>query len=259
MTETTSSTSPSWPKTPTPSADLGPLRQSQLYERISGRLVDWIREGRFAGNERLPSERELAARLGVSRSSVREAIGSLQLEGLLETRPGAGSFVAADAADRLRRGEGAPTEDVTGPVDAGPFSVLEARRALEPGIARAAAERGRESERVTELLEQMELALDPSEPEMRVAWNEADRLFHRELAVMSGNPVFLSLADEISGLMDQPLWRRLRDDSIAVPGRTVFHVAEHRLIYQNVIEGDVEAAGLQAEHHIRRVERQMSD
>jgi DNA-binding GntR family transcriptional regulator len=76
---------------------------------------------------------------------------------------------------------------------------------------------------------------------------------------MSGNPVFLSLADEISGLMDQPLWRRLRDDSIAVPGRTVFHVAEHRLIYQNVIEGDVEAAGLQAEHHIRRVERQMSD
>jgi DNA-binding FadR family transcriptional regulator len=246
-------------KAAVPKPDLGPLRHPQLYERIGARLVDWIREGRFAANERLPSERELATRLGVSRSSIREAIGSLQLEGLLETRPGAGSFVAADAAERLRRGEGAGGEEPEGPVDTGPFSVLEARRALEPGIARAAAERGRESERAAELLDRMESALDAGDPEARIIWNEADRLFHRELAVMSGNRVFVSLADEIAGLMDQPLWRRLRDDSIAVPGRTVFHVAEHRLIYQNIVEGDVEAAGLQAEHHIRRVERQMTD
>jgi DNA-binding FadR family transcriptional regulator len=240
-----------------PLADLGPLAHSQLYELIAQHLTDWIRSGRIGDGDRLPPERELALRLDVSRSSVREAIGALQVAGLVETRRGAGSFVAVGAEARLRGV--VPGAAPLGVADASPFAVLQSRELLEPGIVRVAAEGAQSSARAEQLLEQMEAAADPEDPAARSAWSEADRLFHRELAVMSGNPVLLSLAEQIAALMDQPLWRRLRDDLLAVPGRTVTHVAEHRLILQNIVEGEPDVAAAQALHHVQRVQRQMRD
>ena len=58
--------------------------------------------------------------------------------------------------------------------------------------------------------------------------------------------------------MDEPLWQRLRDDSIAVPGRTTLHLAEHRMIYEAIAEGDADAAELYAAQHIKRVRRYMT-
>jgi DNA-binding GntR family transcriptional regulator len=75
---------------------------------------------------------------------------------------------------------------------------------------------------------------------------------------LTGNPVVLGLADRIAAVMDEPLWQRLRDDSIAVPGRTTLHLAEHRMIYEAIAEGDAEAAELYATQHIRRVRRYMT-
>ena len=57
--------------------------------------------------------------------------------------------------------------------------------------------------------------------------------------------------------MDQPLWQRLRDDSIAVPGRTRIHVAEHRMIYEAIVAGDAEAAAFYSLQHINRVRAYM--
>lgn len=237
---------------------LEPLNQPQVYELIAARLVEWIVSERLRDGDRLPPERELAVGFEVSRSSIREAIGALKVEGLIETRPGSGSFVAAGAQDRAAkvgsRSVGtAPGDDP----DASPFAVLQAREALEPGIVRAAAERATGSARADELLAAMDL-VDIEDPLQRDRWSDADRLFHRELAVLSGNPVLLTLAERIATLMDQPLWQRLRDDMIAVPGRIEVHAAEHRLIYQAVTEGEVEVAGAQALQHVRRVRRQMN-
>src|ERR687889_1617193 len=108
-----------------------PLIQPQRYERIAERIAAEIRAGRLAPGARLPGERELARRLEVGRASVREAIGALQVRGVLETRPGSGAFVAADALERLGTGEPAGH-------DAGPFDLLEARLALQPRLARLA-------------------------------------------------------------------------------------------------------------------------
>ncbi len=240
---------------PVTGSDVDSVRSPQLYELIGRRLIDWIQDGRLRPGERLPSERELAIRLAVSRSSVREAIAALQVEGVVQTRPGAGSFVVAGAPSGARA-QGAGHLAIA---DASPFSMLQARETLEPGIARAAAERAQRSERAASLLEQMERSTDAGDPVARAAWSDADRLFHREIAVMSANPVLLALADHIATLMDQPLWRRLRDDLIAVPGRTITHVAEHRLIYQSIVEGQPDAAGFQALHHVQRVHRLMRD
>ena len=230
---------------------LAPLHSPQRYERIAARLAAEIGAGAFAPGERLPSERDLARRLGVGRASVREAIAALQVQGVVETRPGSGSFVADGAAERV------PTAEPL-PHDASPSAVLEARELLEPAVARLAAERGRRDPRAEELLAAMEAAADPADPDARQVWNESDRLFHRQVAAMTGNPVLLGIADHVAGLMDQPLWQRLRDDSIATPGRTAVHLAEHRLIYEAVAERDPGAAAFHAAQHVRRVRRYMS-
>jgi DNA-binding FadR family transcriptional regulator len=230
----------------------------QRYEQITDHLVGEIRRGALAPGSRLPGERDFAQRLGVARATVREALGALQLRGLVETRPGAGSFVAADAAARLTGADG-PAADLALPADAGPAAVLDARRILEPEIARLAAGRASGPDpAVEDLLKVMEASLDPSDAAQRRAWSDADREFHRRLAHATTNPVLMAVADHLAALMDQPLWRRLRDDSIAVPGRTTLQLAEHRLIAAAIAEGDPDLACRQAVQHIDRARRYMA-
>jgi DNA-binding FadR family transcriptional regulator len=219
---------------------LAPIALRQRYEQVADRIAADIRAGRFAPGERLPSERDLARHLEVGRASIREAIASLQVSGMIETRPGSGSFVAANAPERTRESH-----------DSSPSDLLEARAMLEPAVARLAAQRGGPDAEIEALLAAMEDAGGD-------AWNDCDRRFHQRIAALTGNPVLLDLADHIAAVMDEPLWQRLRDDSIAVPGRTTIHLAEHRMIYEAIAEGDADAAELYAAQHIRRVRKYMT-
>ena len=224
-----------------------PLHTPQRYERIAERLADDICAGRIGEGERLPSERDLARSLGVGRASVREAIAALGVRGIVETRPGAGSYVVRDARERLR------SDAADGQAhDVSPLALLEARAAIEPSVVRLAAARAQPDPVAEELL-----ALMDREPD-RAAWNRADRLFHRQLAVMADNPVLLAVADQVAALMDQPLWQRLRDDSVAAPGRMALHAAEHRMVYEAIVAGDAQAAAFYAAQHIDRVRRNMT-
>jgi DNA-binding FadR family transcriptional regulator len=229
-----------------------PIRISQRYEQVAQRLAADIAAGRLEPGQRLPSERDLARALGVGRASVREALGELGNRGVLETRPGSGSFVAADAPARLA---GAQAEAAH---DASPSDMLEARELVEPQVARLAAARGGRDEEAEALLAAMDTIGDVGDAAARTRWSESDRLFHRRLAALTGNAVLLSLADHVAALMDEPLWRRLRDESVATPGRTAIHAAEHRLIYEAVVEGDGDAAEFYARQHIARVRRYMT-
>ena len=229
-----------------------PIRQR--YEQIADHLIAEIAAGRLAPGERLPGERELAQRLNVGRASVREALGYLQLQELIETRPGSGSYVAEDVLARMERGVHDPAVP-----DAGPAAVLQARLITEPSTARLAAEAAPHAgEQLTALLEEMEASSDPHDPGQRRRWSDADRMFHREIAVLTGNPVLVAVADQLARTMDEPLWRRLRDESIAVPGRTTLQLAEHRLIAASILEGDAGAAELHARQHIQRARRYMA-
>jgi len=230
------------------------VRTLQRYEHVAERLAGEIRSGAFAAGERLPSERDLARRLEVGRASVREAIAALQVQGVIETRPGSGSFVAADAAGRLPAASALPH-------DASPSDLLESRALFEPAIARLAAERGLPGGRDPEcerLLAAMEAAADAADPGARSGWNRSDRLFHLRIAELTGNPVLAGIAGHVAALMDQPLWQQLRDDSIATPGHTAIHLAEHRMIYEAIADGDPDAAFLYAAGHVRRVRKYMT-
>lgn len=233
-------------------ADLSPLRPPQLYEHIVERIEDQIRTRALLPGERLPAERDLASMLEVGRSSVREAVAALATRGIVDTRRGAGSYISDDAPILVRQ------EDQSLVADASPSAALEARLALEPQVVRLAARRSAADPEIERLLELMAAATDSANPSAPADWNEADRGFHLQLALMTGNSVLVQLSRTIAALMEEPLWQRLRDESVAEPGRMALHLAEHRLIYEAILAGEEDAADFYTREHIRRVRRFMN-
>ncbi|OYD60677.1 FadR/GntR family transcriptional regulator [Paraburkholderia hospita] len=230
------------------------FRPLQIYEQVEERIKEEIRSGRFAAESRLPSERELAALYGVGRPAVREAIGALQNEGLVVTKRNSGTYVSSAASERLLNGDGAQNAEP----DFSPTGTLETRFILEPAIARRAAARGKRDRLAEQYLAEMETIHDITNLEERALWNNSDRLFHRQLAVMTGDALLVKIADEVAKTMDQPLWKRLKDDAIYDPLRIRLYASEHRLIYESIVSGDADAAGFYVEQHIKRVRRDIA-
>jgi DNA-binding FadR family transcriptional regulator len=227
-------------------------RPKQTYEQVSERIRSGIRNGHFAPDERLPSERELATRFRVSRPAVREAIGALENQGLVTTRPDSGTYVSSDALQQLSAPSTADDADFS------PTSTLDLRLILEPAIARRAALHPRPDALAEQYLAQMESITDISDPEQCELWNTSDRLFHRQIAAMTGDPLLVKIADEVAKTMDQPLWKRLKDDGIYDAKRVQLYVSEHRLIYEAIVCGDADAAAMYVEQHIKRVRRDIT-
>jgi DNA-binding FadR family transcriptional regulator len=229
-----------------------PLRVAQLYEQVADRLRGEIAGGALAPGTKLPSERDLARALEVSRPTVREAIAALKNDGLVETRAGAGSYVAPDALALLLDAPGATA-------DMSPTAVLEARLEIEPRIAALAARRAQADPEAEALLAAMEAFEGIDDAAARARWRDADRYFHRRLAAMTGNPLLAQVAEMVAATMDQPLWRRLHDEAITDMRRVRLFAAEHRLIYEAIVEGDPEAAAQYARRHVERVRREITE
>jgi DNA-binding FadR family transcriptional regulator len=230
-----------------------PIPKVQLYEQVSQRIIEQIGVGAWACGQRLPSERELASVFGVSRPSLREALGALQMLGIVETQHGSGSWVSENALEVIAKYPGA------GGLDLGvsPVALLEARGAVEPTIASLAASRFTPDDEIERLLQMMAEARDWENPAHRGVWSDADRLFHRRIAVHTDNPVLLSVADQIARVMAQPLWRRLRDDMLAVPGRIDASVVEHQCIFDSLQARLPEDAAAHASRHVEVVREYM--
>ena len=228
------------------------FRPRQIYEQVAERIRSSILSGAFPAGSRLPSERELAQRLGVSRPAVREAIGALQNLGLVVTRHGSGTYVTTQG------GLAGDTQTTGGPSDFSPLSILEVRLLFEPALARRAARGGKRDAAAEEYLRRMSEVRDLSDPQQQALWSECDRLFHRQIALMGGDALWVRMADEIARSMNQPLWRRLCGDGICDPERIPLYVAEHRLIYEAIVTGDEDAAAFLVERHLQRVRKDIS-
>jgi DNA-binding FadR family transcriptional regulator len=175
-------------RSPDKQALLRPLRPARnLTEEAVARIAGEIRKGRLAPGARLPTEQELMAAMGVSRTVVREAVAALRAEGLVTTRQGSGAFVAADASRVPFRID---PEGLSSIGDV--LEVMELRLAIEVEAAALAAERIA-PERLAPIgraLAAIEAAIDRGEG----AVNE-DFAFHRAIAAASGNPRFAELLE----------------------------------------------------------------
>lgn len=170
---------------------LKPLNQPRnLVGELVHRIADEIRSSRLLPGTRLPTELELMAATGVSRTVVREAVAALRAEGLVVTRQGLGAFVAAEAdkaSFRIANGPEAGAGSIGSVV-----SVLELRLAVEVEAAALATERAERGELAR--IERALLAIDRAIASGGSAVAE-DCAFHRAIAQATHNPQFVRFLD----------------------------------------------------------------
>ena len=206
-------------------ATIEPVRRSRLSHEIVVRLCQLIRQGSLKPGDRLTSERELAEQLRVSRSSLREALRTMELAGLIESRHGGGTYVR----DALSWDAVSPLALVLQASDDTVGDLWEIRLIVEPEIAARAAIRASDSDiaALNELLARQESAIGQVDTSLAI-----DRAFHRELARASHNPVAVRVVEMIGSLLtegrihfvtsrerQQNALRRHRDILTAVGGR----------------------------------------
>jgi DNA-binding FadR family transcriptional regulator len=211
----------------------------RLYRQIAKHLRDLIDSGEYPIGGRLPSERELADRLHVSRTSVREALIALEVEGLVRINVGSGIYVLGPSALSSRSSLGETSIE-------GPFEILHAREILEPSVAAEAAVLV-DPERVgnlDQILLQMEKCGGGDD-----RWISLDREFHVAIAASLSNGV---LARVIGQLFDQrmnPYFRRLAsyfEDATTWSQA----LAEHWAIRETIAAGNPEAARQAMRKHL---------
>lgn len=208
-------------------------RKRSLAEEVVDDLAAKIRGGVYLPGQRLPTEPEVMAQLGVSRTVVREAVSRLQAAGLVETRHGVGTFVlSAPKTLALDLGTAVTIRDV--------IAMLELRISLETEAAALAARRRRPAH-----LDEMRRCLEIFEREIDEGRSgvEADFQFHLQIAQATGNRYFEDIFRHL-GTATIPRTRLNTPELSAEPGRTYLHRAnqEHRDILDAIARGEAETA-----------------
>lgn len=166
-----------------------PVSVARLYRVIANQIQEKIRNGSYRTNERLPSERELAELLGVSRPSVREALIALEIEGWVDVRVGSGVYVTGPES-RLIIGEALSPGLGSIPQDIGAAELLQARLLVEPYCAELAARNATDAQ-----LSEMEAAT-LALPSSKLPSKHNDRL-HLLIAEASGNAALASTVQHL--------------------------------------------------------------
>jgi GntR family transcriptional regulator, transcriptional repressor for pyruvate dehydrogenase complex len=216
---------------------LRPVRRSRLYEEVVERLRELIDVQGLRPGDRLMSERELAERLGVSRTSVRQALTALEVTGLVDIRHGGGVFLARAPDDVLP----SLATELASSYEQLP-AVIEVREAIETQTARLAARRrtGDDLRAMREALEAMAAAVESAGDTAT-----ADAHFHTAIVGAARNPLLARLWADLSDPIDQT-----RRASLARPGRPPRSLAAHRSILEAIEEGDEDAAAQRMREHL---------
>jgi GntR family transcriptional regulator, transcriptional repressor for pyruvate dehydrogenase complex len=214
-----------------------------LTEAAIERVRNLIMSGRLLPGQRLPAEAELSVELGVSRSSLREAVRGLVTAGVLDVRRGDGTYVTSLTPHLLLTGIGAAVELMQ---DDSVLDLLESRRLIEPAVTALAAERSTPSEHV-EMRRHIDRLARASAHEDLI---RHDTDFHAAVARSSGNAVLASLLTGLSsGTVRTRAWRGIMDAD--ANHRTV---EEHRAILAAIEARDPRRAEAAALLHVSSVE-----
>jgi GntR family transcriptional repressor for pyruvate dehydrogenase complex len=225
-------------------SDFEAVRKDKVYEGVAKQIERLILK-KLQPGDKLPSERDLAELLAVSRSSIRDAIRSLELTGMVEPRQGAGTIVREISSDSLVN----PLANARKRKEEMVGELLDFRKMLEPPLAARAAARATESEisEMREILERQEKKL--REGESTIA---EDSEFHYAIALASGNSVVRKVLDTLMDLL-----RDSRERSLQVEGRPQKSLAGHRKILAAISRHDGEAAKVAMRRHIEDVEKML--
>jgi DNA-binding FadR family transcriptional regulator len=217
----------------------------RLYQQVAQQISDLIRAGELPEGGRLPAERDLAKRLGVSRPTVREAMIALEIAGFVEVRTGSGIYVRSAAGERAARAEPAARFDA-GP---GPFELLQARLLIEPEIAAAAARHATAADvaAIEESIRSLETASNHK------ASIDADQQFHSLVANATGNDVLVGIVNDLWTSMSSPIFEALSSRT-GLPETDGMTVADHRTILRKIAQHEPDQARRAMREHLEHVE-----
>lgn len=211
----------------------------RLYRQVAGRLARIIAAEGLAVGRRLPSERELAERLGVARSTLREALIALEIEGRVDIRTGSGIYVADAPRGRLSD------------LGAGPLELLDARELIEGEVAARAA---------VSIDSAALVAVEASIEAMvaargRDTHRDADRAFHVALARATRIEPLVRIVDDLWSQMFSPLFDRMGalTGLFGDPDDTA--ITHHRAILDALVARDADLSRRRMQAHLIDVRR----
>ena len=219
------------------------IRKTRVSEEIIGQVRDLITSGRLKIGDRLPAERELAKILQVGRSTVREAIRALESLGILQARPGEGTFLVSN-----------PAEQKPDPITANAFrswenqrKLFEVRLVIEPDLAALAARRASFEQivKMREILQEQEASVKQGKIDIK-----ADTAFHFLLAEAARNEILLRIMDSLMNLLHET-----REASLHTSGRSVSSLKQHKAIVRAIEARDPAAAERRMRAHITGMEK----
>lgn len=222
-------------------SDFAAVRRNKVYEDVA-RQIERLILKKLRPGDKLPSERELAELLSVSRSSIRDAIRSLELMGMVEPRQGAGTIVCEVTSNSLTN----PLANALKRKEELMGELLDFRKILEPPLAGRAATHASPEE-----ISEMESILRRQGEKLREGESTVaeDSEFHYAVAMASGNSVVLKVLDILMDLL-----RDTRERSLQVEGRPQKSLAAHTRILDAIKRHDAEAAKAAMRRHIEDVE-----
>ncbi|WP_431024598.1 FCD domain-containing protein [Halomonas sp. H5] len=224
------------------------VKQPRLADVITERLESMIIEGSLTPGQRLPPERELAERFGVSRPSLREAIQKLAARGLLTSRQGGGTFVTQELNTRYSD----PLLEMLARHQEFHLDLLEFRDAMEGLSAYYAALRSTpaDKELLVQRFEELEASFAGRDPEQEA---KADAAFHLAIAESAHNVLLLHTIRGIFHLLEKSIV-----DNLAYlfekPDARPRLMEQHRALLEAILAGDAEQARERAHEHLVFVE-----
>ena len=225
-------------------------------ERLSDdalrRIVGMIFDGKLSPGDRLPAERDLAEQLGVSRTTLRDAMSRLRARGYIEARSKSGNYVCTAIPQAVSQ----PIEDVVEAQVVGFGHIIGIREVLELWAVEQAAQ-ATDQERVAALrdcLKRMQQASSLRTEQQLRRYSEADLQFHQIIAEMTRNPLYIHLIHFIGHLITRSisLSRELVADDFAVQNQAV-----HQRIYEAIRRGDAAEARAAMVAHFQFVKRRL--
>lgn len=212
---------------------------ARQYESAAHRLRELVEESGLVPGDKLPPERELAERLGMSRTSVRQALTLLRAMGAVEPRQGDGVYLRRQVSDSS---EGVSVAGAGELRRYQPAAVMEAREGLEIQLARLAARR-----RTPHDLEVMRQALDGMGRAIVAGRDvtEFDKRFHEQIARSADSPLLQELIEQLAGQV-----KETRMISLARPGRAERSLAGHRQILAAIEQRHEDGAAEAMREHL---------
>lgn len=222
-----------------------PIKNTKVYEQVIEQIKNMILDGTLKKGDKLPTERDLAEQLQVSRASVREALRALDIIGLVESRQGAGNYIRESFESNLFE----PMSMMFLLEKGTPSQILEFRRVLESESVVLAAERITDEE-VIQLEKLLNELKESTDEKMSVI---LDKKFHFTIAKASKNLLIINVLEVISQLFDEFI-KDSREKILAFENNRAKLNEQHETLYAAIKNRDVELTRKAILEHMKLIE-----